>query len=436
MRHSFLKNYRLTITRHIWYTSCVNRTIRVQLHTTNEQAQALTETLEQFTHAFNQVCRYGWTHREKNGVALHHATYYQTKASCPLLVSDLLIQARTKATEAIKSALTWQAKKVASYPKKVEKAQKQGKPVPTFKPVQCPQSLLCPVRYNEKTYVLNWTSSTVRLSTTQGRMTISFSVPSYCVQYQGYPPCTADLLYKRGKFYLHIVVDIPEPDVQRTHTVIGVDLGLNRPAVTSTRQFLGKKHWKEIDRRYFRLKRKLQSNGSKSAKRHLKKLSRRQARFHRDCDHVLSKQIVTSAPVGSTIVLENLTTIRESSKMGRGKNNKTLSNKRKLHCWTFAPLSSFIGYKGQAKGVAVERVDPRHTSQTCSRCGFQHRYNRRSQSLFLCRQCHYSLNADLNASYNIRSKYLATFDTLLGSGLSVMKPLVSTGNSEEQAPAL
>ncbi|GHO61181.1 hypothetical protein KSC_000730 [Ktedonobacter sp. SOSP1-52] len=61
----------------------------------------------------------------------------------------------------------------------------------------------------------------------------------------------------------NVVVEIPEPTVQRNDTVVGVDLGLNRPAVTSHRQFLGSRHWKEVDRRRFRLRRKLQSKGSR-----------------------------------------------------------------------------------------------------------------------------------------------------------------------------
>src|SRR5580765_2370216 len=104
---------------HIWYISCMDRTVRIQLHPTPEQAQALSETLTQFTAAFHQVCAYGWRNGEKNGVKLHHGTYYDTKAACPGLVSDLLIQARVKATEALKSAFTWKAKKEAAYPKNV-----------------------------------------------------------------------------------------------------------------------------------------------------------------------------------------------------------------------------------------------------------------------------------------------------------------------------
>src|SRR5207247_2328571 len=126
---------------------CMDRTIKIQLHPTPEQATALRETLRQFTEAFNAVCTYGWQQREKNGVRLHHATYRETKAAFPGLVSDLLIQARVKATEALKSAFTWKAKHEASYPQKVATALKRGQPVPTFKSLKCPQSQSCPIRY-------------------------------------------------------------------------------------------------------------------------------------------------------------------------------------------------------------------------------------------------------------------------------------------------
>jgi len=402
----------------------MDRTVRIQLHPTPEQTAALRETLGQFTTAFNQVCAYGWQHREKNGVKLHHAMYYETKASCPGLVSDLLIQARVKATEALRSAFTWQKKHEANYQKKVAKAKKQGKEPPTFKPVKMPHSESCCIRYNVHTYSLDWDRQSVRLSSSAGKLTIPFTVPHFSAHYAGNKIATADLIYRKGKFWLHVVVAVPEPIIPKGTEVIGVDLGLNRPAVTSKRQFLGSKHWKELDRRSFRIRRKLQSNGSKSAKRHLKKLSKRQARFHRDADHVLSKRIVQNAPPGSTIVFENLTNIRDSSRIGDGTGKKR-DTKRRLHGWSFAQLYSFTLYKSQERGITVERIDPRHTSQMCSRCGYQHRSNRRSQSLFLCRTCGYCLNADLNASMNIRSKYLASLGTSLASGLPVMQPTVS-----------
>jgi putative transposase len=396
----------------------MDRTIQLELQPTSEQGDALHETLQQFTAAYNFVCAYGWQEKEKNGVRLHHATYYETKSRCPDLVSDLVIQARVKATETLKSAFTWQAKKEAAYPKRVARAEKMGWKIPIFKPVKCPQSEQCAIRYNVHTYTLDWTQHTVRLSTSRGRMTIGFRIPRFSEKYVGHPLATADLCYRQGRWWLHVVVDVPEPARVASGIVVGVDLGLNRPAVTSQRHFLGSRRWKERDRRFFRLRRKLQSNGSKSAKRHLKKMGRQQARFHRDCDHVLSKRLVQSTPTGATIVFENLSNIRETSLIGSGKGSKKAWTRRKFHSWTFAQLFAFVDYKAQERGVHVERVDPRHTSQRCSRCGYQARNNRRSQSLFRCRSCGYELNADLNAAYNIRDTYgLASRGRPVGSGL-------------------
>ena len=177
---------------------------------------------------------------------------------------------------------------------------------------------------------------------------------------------------------------------------------LNHPAVTSTRTFLGDRRWKEQERRLFRLRRQLQSKGSKPAKRHLKTLSGKLLRQRKDHDHVLSKRLVQNATPGSTIVLENLSNIRERVTHKRGE------GQRRMHSWSFAQFHRFLAYKAEAQGIEVVKIDPRHTSQTCSRCGHQARTNRRSPSLFRCRNCGYCLNADLNASYNLRDKYVSS----------------------------
>src|SRR5260370_6471570 len=161
------------------------------------------------------------------------------------------------------------------------------------------------------------------LGTVAGRAEVGFSIPKHSLPYLVGKPCSADLCYRKGRYSLHVVVSIPEPHVPPSSEVIGVDLGLNRPAVTTTRQFLGDRKWKEQERRIFRLRRKLQAKGTKSAKRHLKKLSGQLFRQRRDHDHVLSKRITQNAIPGSTIVLENLKDIREESKMRRGKAGST-----------------------------------------------------------------------------------------------------------------
>lgn len=413
----------------------MDRTITVQLTPTLEQAKVLKQTLEQHTACFNEVAREGFTSQCSNGVELHKRTYYPLRAQYPDLPAQLVCAARVKSTEAVKSALTWKAKQEKAYAKKVEKATKQGKPIAPFKPVRCPHSELTCIRYDQRSYWVKWETNTCSLATVNGRVELPFTVATHLMQYVGYKTCSADLCYRKGRYTLHIVVSIPEPSLAPSPEVIGVDLGLNRPAVTSNRHFLGERRWKEQERRTFRLKRQLQAKGSRSANRHLKKLSGKQFRQRRDHDHVLSKRIVQNTPTGATIALENLKNIRETSKMGRGKQNKNVDNKRRLHSWSFAQLYSFIEYKAQARGIHVVKIDPRHTSQTCSRCGYQHRYNRRSQSLFQCRHCGYSLNADLNASYNIKAKYLASSGTSFAGGppsIGLSHPL----SRKMQAPRL
>jgi putative transposase len=416
----------------------MERTLILQLNPTPEQATILKQTLEQHTACFNEVAHVGFTIGCSNGIELHKETYYPLRACYPGLPSQLVCAARVKATEAVKSALTWKGKHEKEYPKKVAKAIKQGRPAPRFKTVKCPTSLIAPIRYDQRSYWVKWNLSLCSLATIAGRVELDFVVPEHLKKYVGNKTGSADLCSRKGRFTLHVVVSIAEPNITSCKTSIGIDLGLARPAVTSERQFLGDKRWQEQERRLFRIKRKLQKCGSKSAKRHLKTLSGQLFRQRKDHDHVLSKRIVQNTPQGGTLVLENLKNIRFTSKIGRGKGNKTVETKRRFHSWSFAQFHGFLSYKAAMQGIQVVKVDPRHTSQTCSKCRYQHRSNRRSQSFFKCRECGYSLNADLNASYNIREKYLSSLasvgtPSLVGSPVKL--PIVSTVHSEGQAPS-
>jgi putative transposase len=357
--------------------------------------------MRQFTASFNAVCRVGWEKRIGNAFNLHRLTYYSRKAAQPGLPTNLHIQARQKAAEAVKSALT-RAKK--------------------GKKVSCPHSALCPPRYNCRTFRVEWDAATVSLSTTGGRLIVPFNLPKYAAYAIGLPVAIADLIFRNGKFYLHVVVELPPVEVPDTGPVIGVDLGVNRPAVTSDNRFHGQRHWREIVKRTFRLRRALQSNGSKSAKRHLRRLAGRERRFRRDCDHVLSKSILRDLPPGTTIVVEDLTHIRMRVKARKGE------AKRRLHAWSFDQLRGFLEYKAEALGCRVVAVDARYTSQRCSACGHTERGNRKSQSEFWCCQCGHRQNADLNAAKNTRDKQL------VGWAICVPGGPPSTGLSSQPRP--
>ncbi len=389
----------------------MQRTIRFPLLPTTEQYEVLLATIQQYTECFNTVAAYGWEHGEKNSIELHKATYYPLREAYPQLPSQLVISARTKATETIKSALAWKIKKEREFPKKVAKALARGKPAPTFKPVQCPQSSNCSIRYDQRSYAFY--GDYISLTTIAGRQIVALHLYPYAerllsrrIEYD-----SADLIFRKGRFWLHVVVTLPAVEFVPNGDVIGVDFGITRPAVASNNQFFGKRSWKNTERRYFRLKRALQSKGSDSAKRHLKKLSHKVSRFRLNCDHVVSRQLVQSVSPGATIAIENLMEIRNTTQQnGR-------EQRRAMHQWTFNRLRDLLVYKAEGCGCVVVGVDPHHTSQCCSRCGYVHRSNRRSQSRFKCQNCGFELNADLNGSRNIAVKYLASFGRTEAGGL-------------------
>ena len=51
-------------------------------------------------------------------------------------------------------------------------------------------------------------------------------------------------------------------------------------------------------------------------------------------------------------------------------------------------------------GIIVTEINPAYTSQTCSKCGYVDRNNRKSQSVFICEYCNKKIHSDVNASRN------------------------------------
>lgn len=97
-------------------------------------------------------------------------------------------------------------------------------------------------------------------------------------------------------------------------------------------------------------------------------------------------------------MLEDLKGIRQNKLK---KKQRTLLNN-----WSFFQLEQFLTYKAIANGISIEKIDARYTSQCCNKCGYRDRKNRKTSSNFCCLSCGYKINADLNASRNIRDKHV------------------------------
>jgi IS605 OrfB family transposase len=197
--------------------------------------------------------------------------------------------------------------------------------------------------------------------------------------------------------FIHVVFEKEIADTTSNNNFVGIDRGINKMAVTSQNIFYDGKKIKKISRRYEKIRSVLQSK-KHSGKRHLKKIKSKEQRFRRDVNHTVTKQIVNSIDSGSTIILEKLTGIR---------NAKARKEQRKeLNKWNFFQFEQFLKYKAMAKGIKVEYTPAQYTSQKCSNCGVVLKSNRKSQAVYECGKCSFCLNADLNASRNIRKNYL------------------------------
>ena len=337
-------------------------------------ATAFSATLTAYTKAYNLVCKTGWDDKDTNGVSLHHKTYKATRENFGL-PSQLAISARTKATESLKSVAT--------------KIKEGGN-------ATCPQSE-CSIRYDANSYTLMPDCSQVSIKTVEGRLKFKTIFPDYFKQYLGWRWTTSELFVRNDKVFLHIVFEKEIEDVPASGKTIGIDRGINQLAVTSENQFFSGQSIKRISKRYETLRSELQSKGH-SGKRHFRKVSAKERRFRRNVNHLVAKQIIASTPSGSTIVLENLKGIRQAK--------RRKEQQREAHKWNFYQLEEFLTYKGMAKGIKIEHTPARYTSQKCSVCGHTAKSNRRCQSLFHCVNCGFRLNADLNASRNIRNNYL------------------------------
>jgi len=351
----------------------LTRTAKVKL---NIRPKDITPTIDAYTAAYNHVSSVGWADCDSNGVSLHHKTYSYCRG---LLPSQLSISARMKATESLKSAKAL-----------LRKGQK----------ISCPHSKQSSIRYDQNSYSVWFDRNEISISTIDGRKKTGFRSYKHFEKYVDWKRKSADLFVRNGKVFLAIVFEIEVAEQQRTTNVVGIDRGIKKIAVASNSMFFGGNHVKTVVNRYRSLRRKLQSTGTQSAKRHLRKIRSKENRFRRDVNHCVSKKIVATLPAGTIIAIEDLKNIRKRSKKTRKEQRYWING------WSFYQLENFLIYKAQNNGCYVEHVDARYTSQRCSKCYHKERGNRTKQSIFKCKKCGFQLNADLNASRNIRQNYM------------------------------
>lgn len=255
---------------------------------------------------------------------------------------------------------------------------------------------------------LSWKKlDAVSISSLEGRLHIPIAFGKYANLAERVMRKSAKLICVRKKFYLQVAIEIPEANQLDVSDYLGVDMGITNLATTSNNKRYSGEQVDAVRERYETIRSALQSAGTKSAKRHLKKLSKRERRFKRDTNHIISKQIVSEAKaLGIGIAVEDLQGITKRTQKTVSKSQRSRFGK-----WAFYELLKFIVYKAAIVGIPIARIDPRNTSRTCSQCSHCEKANRHGEA-FCCKKCGMRMHADVNASINIQNRAISAVNLL------------------------
>lgn len=339
---------------------------QIKLQPTEKQAESLRQTLVAANRAAQHISDHAWMTKQFRQYDLHHAYYYDIREQFGLS-AQMAVRVIAKVSD--------------SY--KVDSKTKR-----TFAP-------LGSVAYDSR--ILSWKpNQIVSLWTLDRRVKVPYVAGQRQIELLQHAQGEADLIRrKNGDWYIHQTCDIPEPEGFDPDEWLGVDSGIVNIATDSDGNVYSGSTVTAMRHRRKRQRKRLQAKQTKSSKRVLRNISGKEKRFATDVNHQISKQIVENAKrTGRGIVLEDLKGIRERVRLRKRQRDD-------LHSWAFFELHGFIEYKARLAGVPVSKVDPRNTSRKCSLCGHTEKANRSSQEKFSCRQCGFSLHADLNAARNL-----------------------------------
>ncbi|MHB9295737.1 hypothetical protein PilKf_01485 [Pillotina sp. SPG140] len=379
------------------------RTIKALLPLTEEQKTFVLDTIKQAAQVFALFVQLANEHHATSYNHLHKFGYIPAKTLSPNLPTALLQSTAQQALACVKS---WNSNH------KTQQWQFKG----SKKAQQLSLNKLCLSRRGNLT----------TFSSVGGRIRVLHDIPQWFVN--RYHIHTNDvqagqLKYhaKRNVFYLCLQYRVQSHQNHSGKAIIGIDRGLYNLVTLSDGTKFSSKKCKAVKRRYAYNRSKVQSVGTPSAKRKLKRTAGKEKRYMTNCNHCITKRLAANIDV-QTYVLEDLTGIRKQKNKGK-KFNSWLSN------WSFSQFEQQLKYKCELHAINVVNVDPRYTSQQCNRCGTIDKSSR-NKSRYVCTHCGHRDHADVNAAKNIRDKYArskqsgqAAFNQPIVEAITIVQPV-------------
>lgn len=357
-------------------------TAKVKIEVDPSSGILLYQTMQTYASACNFVSDYVFKTRDLSRIHLHDALYYRIRENFGL--GSQMVESVIKTV-------------IARYKTILENQKEWIRP--NFK---TPQADL--VRGRD--YTLYPNRNTVSIKTLHGRIRVPYYDRGLEEYFTGdYRFGTARLVFKHGKYFLHVPVsrEIEELDRDKVTNVTGVDRGVRFAAVTydsmGRTAFYSGKEIKQRRAHYKALREELRQKGTPSSRRRLKEIGNRENRWMNDVNHCIAKTLCASNPQGTMFVLEDFTRFHRASERVRTKRGYVSVT------WTYHDLEQKLTYKARKNRQMVIKVSPAYTSQKCPACGHADKNNRdRRNHRFCCRNCGYRSNDDRVAAMNLQRK--------------------------------
>lgn len=211
-----------------------------------------------------------------------------------------------------------------------------------------------------------------------------------------------------GKYWYLLFSYEAEPlEEQLSGEILGIDLGIKELAVCSSGvryrnvnkdtnviklESRKRRFQRQISRMYLKNSNK-KTNNIRKLERKVRLIDRKLSNIRKTYIHQVTMEIVKTKP--STIVLEDLD-IQDMMK------NKYLAGSIQNQCWYF--FRHCIEYKSKFYGGIQVVLAPRTypSSKRCSCCGHVKKFLSLSDRTYICDDCGFICDRDLNASYNLR----------------------------------
>jgi len=365
-------------------------TYNAELTGCDENKGFLMSLLEEYRIIVNRASKLQFESNLNSITTLHNAFYYKTRSEHPEVPSQVVIKAEQESLASYKSIKSNKHKIKGQFIKKN-----------------------LSLRLDKRLYSKTNSQTTIFITTKEGRKEFTIKTyPKLNELLNKYKFADPFLFVRNEKIMIGLSFENKTKEIEEKSLCLGVDLGIRRVAACSDGRLIIDKKFNAEKRRLRYLKRCLQSKGTKSAKKHLKKLRHKEKNKNKNQTHLVANEILrTNANI---IALENLKGIK-------AKKHKN-QNKNAISQVPIFELRRVVTYKAKNMGKHICLVSPANTSQIDSISGIKEglrkgcRFYAKSGLVY---------DADLNASVNIarRSKHPISQGNLLDGQGVVNRPI-------------